>query len=52
LVANLCAIQPQTITVEGNKSAETIMEELSKKLLAQIPEPWDLEKFEEKYPTI
>lgn len=52
MIRNLCSIQPQTKSVEGAKSPESIMEELSKKLLSQIPEPWDLENFEEKYPTI
>lgn len=52
MIRNLCSIQPQTKTKEGSKSPESIMEELSNKLLSQIPEPWDLENFEQKFPTI
>lgn len=52
MIRNLCSIQPQTKAAGGSKSPESIMEDMSNKLLSQIPEQWDLENFEQKFPTI
>jgi len=48
MISSLCIIQPQTMITEGGRSVESIVEENTKNILKQIPEPWDLEKFEEK----
>jgi len=52
MVANLRSIQPQISTTGSGEASDSKLIDNIKNIYNQIPELWDLETFEENYPTI